>query len=66
MEKDYWTKIRGARDKLKETLDKTDRDSFTKKFVQRLRMGRDMEAPYSEAIDDYGDYSKFENDKNKV
>ena len=33
MEKDYWTKIRGARDKLKETLDKTDRDTFTKKFI---------------------------------
>jgi hypothetical protein len=29
-------------------------------------MGRDMEAPYSEAIDDYGDYSKFENGKNSV
>ena len=54
------------RDDLKERIDKTDRNTFTKKFVERLRMGRDVEAPMSERGDDYGDYSKFENGKNYV
>lgn len=56
--------MRTMRDNIKEKIDKTDRSTFTKKFVERLRMGRDLDAPMSEAGDDYGDYSKFENDKN--
>lgn len=54
------------RDELKDKLDKTDRSTFTKKFVERLRMGKDLDAPMAEAIDDYGDYSKFTDGKNSV
>lgn len=52
------------RDNIKQKLEVTDKGTFTKKFVERLRMGRDLDAPMSEATDDYGDYSKFQNDKN--
>jgi hypothetical protein len=52
-----------VRDTLKEKLDKTDRSSFTKKFVECLRMGTDLDAPVAETGDDYGDYSKNESTK---
>ena len=54
------------RDNLAEKLDKTERSTFTKKFVERLRMGRDLDAPIAESGEDYGDYSKFENTKNSI
>lgn len=51
---------------MKEKLDKTDRSTFTKKFVERLRMGKDLDAPMAEAGEDYADYSKYESTKNSV
>lgn len=47
-------------------MDKTDRSTFTKKFVERLRLGRDLDAPIPSRGDEYGDYSKFESRKNQV
>lgn len=66
VQRDYWDNVRKVRDNLAERLDKTERSTFTKKFVERLRLGRDLDAPMAEAGDDYGDYSKFENTKNSV
>jgi hypothetical protein len=66
VQRDYWDNIRKVRDNLAERIDKTERSTFTKKFVERLRMGRDLDAPMAEAGDDYGDYSKFESRKNSV
>jgi hypothetical protein len=54
------------RDSIQERMEKTDHATYTKNFVQRMRLGKDLDAPVSEAGDDYGDYSKFESNKNSV
>jgi hypothetical protein len=66
VERDYWKQIRTMRDNIKERMEKTDHSTFTKNFVTRMRLGKDLDAPMSEAGDDYGDYSKFESDRNSV
>lgn len=66
VERDYWKQVRTMRDQIKEKMEKTDHATYTKNFVTRLRLGKDLDAPMSEAGDDYGDYSKFESDRNSV
>jgi len=66
MEKDYWKAIRTMRDDVKDKLEKSGPETFTKEFVERIRMSRDLTAPMTEAGNEYGDYSKYEGDKNTV
>jgi len=66
VEADYWKQIRTVRDRLEERLEKTDHATFTKKYVERLRLGRDLDAPMAEIGEDYVDYKKYESDKNSV
>lgn len=45
---------------------KADRGNFTKTMVERLRLRRGLTNPIDSAGDEYGNYSKFEDGRNKV
>ena len=64
MEKDYWKAIRTMRMDVAEKMEKSNPETFTKEFVERIRMKRDLTAPMTEAGNEYGDYSKYEGEKN--
>ena len=49
-----------------ENFDKADRAHLTKNLVERLRLGRNVKAPVEGAGEDYGNYQKFESNKNQV
>jgi len=51
---------------MKDNFEKSDRHNFTKTMVDRLRLGRSVQAPVEGAGDEYGNYKKFEEDKNQV
>jgi len=40
--------------------------NYTKTMVERLRLGKNLDSPVDGAGDEYGNYSKFESDKNSV
>ena len=45
---------------------KADRGNFTKEMVQRLRLRRGLSNPIESKGDEYGNYEKFEDGRNKV
>ena len=45
---------------------KADRNNFTKNMVSRIRLGRHFTSPMEGAGEEYGNYDKYENGKNKV
>jgi len=49
---------------MKDNFEKSDRHNFTKTMVDRLRLGRSVQGPVEGAGDEYGNYKKFEEDKN--
>ena len=45
---------------------KADRSKYTKNMVTRIRLGRQFSSPMEGAGEEYGNYEKYENDKNRV
>lgn len=66
MMKDYMDNLKGMKNNMADQFDKADRANYTKTMVERLRLGRDMTGSIDRAGDEYGNYTKFENDRNQV
>lgn len=64
MMKDYWKSINSLTEETQRKLNETKPEVFTKEMVQRLRMKRDITAPFEKDGHEYGNYDKY--DKNKV
>ena len=64
MMKDYWKSINSLTEETQRKLNETKPEVLTKEMVQRLRMKRDITAPFEKDGHEYGNYDKY--DKNKV
>jgi len=64
--KDYMDNLKNMKQGMADQFDKADRANYTKTMVERLRLGRGMSSPVDRAGDEYGNYAKFENERNQV
>jgi len=60
MEKDFWSNMNELTNDIKRDFDKSERATYTKTMMDRLRLGREMRAEMTPAGDEYGNYKKFE------
>jgi hypothetical protein len=66
VERDYWGKFETLAKDTERVLKETNPEQFTKEFTMRLRLHRDLNAPFEKAGHEYGNYEKYENDANSV
>ena len=64
--KDFYDNMRDMKLGVAEQFEKSDRAHFTKTMVDRIRLGRSVQGPIEGAGDEYGNYKKFEDGKNRV
>ena len=64
MQKDYWSSFEKVAEDTARKLRETKPEVFTKEFVNRMRLQRDLNAPMEKDGHEYGDYEKY--DKNRV
>jgi hypothetical protein len=64
MQKDYWDQMNTLEQDTARKLRETKPEVFTAEMVNRLRMQRDVTAPFEKDGHEYGNYEKYE--KNKV
>ena len=64
--KDYYEQMKNLNEDVANNFMKADRSNFTKKIVERLRLGKNVKSPVEGAGDEYGNYQKFEGNKNRV
>jgi hypothetical protein len=64
MQKDYWEQFEKVTEDTARKLRETKPEVFTKEFITRMRLKRDLNAPMEKDGYEYGDYDKYE--KNRV
>jgi hypothetical protein len=64
MQKDYWDQFSKVTEDTARKLRETKPEAFSKEFMMRMRLKRDLNAPMEKDGHEYGDYDKY--DKNKV
>ena len=60
MQKDYWDKFEKLHEDTTRTLKETKPEVFTKEFTMRMRLNRDLNAPFEKDGHEYGNYAKYE------
>ena len=66
MQKDYWDKFETLAKDTERKLNETKPEQFTKEFTMRLRLHRDLNAPFEKDGHEYGNYEKYQSDSNSV
>ncbi len=64
--KDYMDTMKDVQTNMAEQFMNADRGNFTKEMIQRLRLRRGLTNPIESQGDEYGNYKKFEDGRNKV
>lgn len=64
--KDFYQNMKNLKHEVAMQFEKADRMNFTKTMVDKLRLGKCVSGPVEGAGDEYGNYSKFEEDRNTV
>jgi len=64
MQKDYWNQFDKVTEDTARKLRETKPEVFSKEFMTRMRLNRDLNAPMQKDGHEYGDYEKYE--KNKI
>ena len=66
MEKDYWDNMLNIQKDMQRNFGAANRETLTSTLLTRMRLGRALDTQMTPAGDEYGDYKKFESDKNSV
>ena len=66
MQKDYWDNMMNLQEDIERNFGAANRETLTKTLVTRMRLRKGFDTQMTPAGDEYGDYEKFENDKNAV
>ena len=66
MQKDYWDNMMNLQKDIERNFGAANRETLTKTLVTRMRLRKGFDTQMTPAGDEYGDYEKFENDKNAV
>ena len=66
VQRDYFDKVSSMRDHMARNFEKSDRASFTRDMIDRLRLGRQVDSSVDGVKEEYGNYAKFEDGRNQV